>query len=472
MSRKKWGRTEPTGARVLPRVGYPGRNTLVFVSFLAFVVARYVQLGARREILATVRFEFLLGIAVILMISFQILSRPPDLGRVQPILIGISLLFLAIIIQVPFAASPALAEMIFKDRVIKFAFLTFFMAVMIESPRTMLLFLTAFLFSTFYVTQEAVRGLISGGLVWENQGVMRLHGAVPIYAHPNSLAGVAMGSVPFVAFLFMPSRRWWFRGLLLATVATSLICVIYSGSRTGYVGFVAFALWWWFQSAKKGRFLVIAAVVFFAALPVMPQEYIERFLSIGGQEKEGHSKETRLQIVEDAIIILGEHPFGVGVGSFPAARAARFGRIQDTHNLYLEVATNLGVQGLAVFLMLVAFIMASMRRSMMAFRDQRQRLARSARSGTPPPRLGILMKRHDRDLQFLIAVAQAGAGFVLIRMVLGIFGMDLYEVYWWFGTGLALALAGLEVKTARNTAVLTAAAMVDPDETASLTPGG
>ncbi len=102
------------------------------------------------------------------------------------------------------------------DRVIKFAFLTFFMAVMIESPRQMRLFLAAFLFSTFYVTQEAVRGLISGGLVWQNQGVMRLHGAVPIYAHPNSLAGVAMGCIPFVAFLFPHTRRWWLKLALLA----------------------------------------------------------------------------------------------------------------------------------------------------------------------------------------------------------------------------------------------------------------
>ena len=33
--------------------------------------------------------------------------------------------------------------------------------------------------------QEAVRGLISGSLVWGNQGIMRLHGSVPRYGHPN-----------------------------------------------------------------------------------------------------------------------------------------------------------------------------------------------------------------------------------------------------------------------------------------------
>lgn len=467
MSRVITGRSPGEEAGGLRLPGYPHRSFIVFLFFLAFVVARYIQLGARRDILATVRFEFLLGVAVIAMVGWELMKRPPDLGRVRPVLLGISLLFVIMFVHVPFAAAPTIAQIIFKDRVIKFAFLTFFMAVMIESPRAMLLFLAAFLFSTFYVTLEAVQGLISGGLVWENQGVMRLHGAVPIYAHPNSLAGVAMGSVPFAAFLFWPSRRWWFRGLLLATVATSMICVLYSGSRTGYVGFIAFGLWWWFQSSRKVVFVGVAAAVLVASLPVIPDEYVERFLSIGGQEKEGQSKATRIQILEDALVIFGEHPFGVGVSSFPAVRMQRFGRFQDTHNLYLEVATNLGIQGLAAFLLLVAAMLLTLRRSMMVFRRQRSVLAAAAGAGRAPPGLLKRMRGHDRDLQFLIAVAQASAGFVLVRLVLGIFGMDLYEVYWWFGAGLTLALSGLEMRTDRLTAALAGLARrdwSDPDD--------
>jgi len=141
----------------------------------------------------------------------------------------------------------------------------------------------------------------------------------------------------------------------------------------------------------------------------------------------------------------------VGVASFPAVRKIRFNRSQDTHNLYLEVATNLGVQGFIIFMALVTAMMMAFRRTAFAFRRQRTRLARLVRQEDLTPGARRFIRTHDQDLQLLIASAQAGAGFVLIRLVLGLFGMDLYEIYWWFGAGLAFALSGLVVRTDQRT---------------------
>jgi len=440
---------------VLARVPrYPMRSEMIFLAFLAFVVARYVQLGARRDFLASMRFEFLLGIVVILMVGQQLSARQPNIGRAKPLLVSISLLFLAMVVQLPMAADPELAQKIFMDRVIKFAFMTFFMVVMIESPKNLRWFLLAFLFSVFYITLEAVQGLISGGLVWQNQGIMRLHGAVPIYQHPNSLGGVAMGTLPFAAFLFTQFKSKIIKLGLLAVSGTSMICVIYSGSRTAYVGLLAFFLWWFFQSGSKGRFIVWGLIAGVIGISVMPDEYIDRFKSIGGKEKEGHSKEMRKEILRDSWIILQENPIGVGVASFPAVRRARFGRKQDTHNLYLEVATNLGWQGLIIFVALVGIMMAEFRQAAFSFRRQKKLLIKAGRMPGVPPPLRRRMLAHFDDLSFLVATAQAAGGFIVIRLVLGLFGMDLYEVYWWFGAGLALILSGLVVSTRQNTRIL------------------
>ena len=43
-------------------------------------------------------------------------------------------------------------------------------------------------------------------------------------------------------------------------------------------------------------------------------------------------------------------------------------------------------------------------------------------------------------------------GFIFIRLVMGFFGMDLYEVYWWFSAGLAIVLSNLVVITGKNMA--------------------
>ncbi len=414
---------------------------LVTAVFLTFVVARYMQWGARKPIFETLHIEFMLGLVVALSCVLLLPAAPLPLGRLRParrVLIAIGLLFFAMIIQLPFAADPITAKHIFMDRVIKFAMLTFFMAVLIRSPRAMHWFIAAFLFACFYVTQEATRGAISGYLIWENQGTMRLHGAVPIYAHPNSLAGVAMGVVPFVVFLYPRIRRRWVKLLTLAPLGTSLTCLLYSGSRTGYVAFFSFMLYWWWQSPRKGRWLLVATAVSLTVYPLLPRQYVERFESITGQEKESHSKEARIQILKDAVVVFAEHPLGVGVASFPAVRWKQFGRIQDTHNLYLEVATNLGVQGLVVFAMLLVALLQAFAQS----RRQAKRIGRRlqllmSESNRPSPAYRVLYS----NLRYLDALAVAGAGFVWVRMALGMFGMDLYEVYWWFASGLAICLA-------------------------------
>jgi putative inorganic carbon (hco3(-)) transporter len=431
--------------------GYPRVNLFFFLTFLAFVIFRYVDGGHRMDILETIRFEFILGGSAIIMAIIKMTGQPVQVGAAKRIVILIGLLFLAMIVQLPMAWDPDEAQRVFVDRVFKFALLSFLIATMVESPQLLKIFLGAFLFAIFYITLESTQGLISGSLVWENQGIPRLHGAVPMYGHPNSLGGVAMGTLPFVVFLFVPVRHWILRLGLLAASVTSMACVIYSGSRTAYVGLISLFLWQFFQSHRKGRFILVGAIVGAIALSVMPEEYIERFKSIGGKEAEGSSKEKRIEILEDAIIILMENPAGIGVASFPAIRRVRFGRSQDTHNLYLEVATNLGVQGFIIFMALVGVMMFSFRHSALAFRSQRVRLIRLMRFKGVPPGAKKHIRNHERDLAFCYSAAQATAGFILIRLVLGLFGMDLYEIYWWFASGVALALGGLVVTTNRKT---------------------
>jgi O-antigen ligase len=430
---------------------YPPITRPMLLVFLAFVVARYIGLNDRLEILSTVRAEMLLGLTAIIMAIVRMSGRMPQVGAARPLLYAIIVLFALTAAQVPFAADPETARKVFDDRVFKFAMLTFLMAVMIESPKSLIWFFAAYLFSIFYVTEESVEGLISGSLIWQNQGVMRLHGAVPMYAHPNSLGGVAMGSLPFIWFLFLCLKSRLARIGMLATAATSVICVLYSGSRTAYLGLIALLLWFWFQSTKKARFGIILAAALVAVVPLLPHQYLERFKSIGGHEAEGESKRTRIEILEDALVILQEHPFGVGVASFPMVRAIRFGRSQDTHNLYLEVATNLGVQGLTAFIAFIAIMLAQFRRAAFAFRSQRARLRRAILGGDVPVALRRRAARHDRDLRLLFSAAQAGAGFVIVRLVLGAFGMDYYEIYWWFSAGLVFVLAGLVITTNRMT---------------------
>ncbi|MEZ4387918.1 MAG: O-antigen ligase family protein [Candidatus Krumholzibacteriia bacterium] len=412
----------------------------VFTIFLIFVLARYMQWGARRDFLATIRIEFLTGGIVVIASVLQMTSLKRIQDGSRHVFMAIGALLLAIAIQVPFAANRPMAQTVFEDRVVKFAMLAFLIAVQVRSPLTMRLFIAAFLLSMLYITQESVRGLISGGLVWQNQGVMRLHGAVPMYAHPNSLGGVSASVVPFCVFLMPAVKRWWLRLALLALLASALICVVYSGSRTAYVGCVGFVLGWFLISKRKVRWLTIGVVVGVVVVLVLPEQYKERFMSIGGEEAEGQSKEARLQILADAWQVFLKYPGGVGVSSFQLVRQRMFGRIQDTHNLYLEVATNIGVQGLIVFLTFVWVVgtrLVRIRDQLIRQRDRLQLMVKRRLGGAGASKA---LGRELDDLTFLAACAQATVFFLFVRLVVGLFGMDLYEIYWWFAAGMAIAL--------------------------------
>lgn len=433
---------------LLPK--YVNVPLLIFALFLVWVWSRYIQIGVRGGgLLGAIRFEFLLGGLLVVLSVFVLTSLPLEIKRSKNVVFSIVLLFFATIIQVPFAALPVLAQNIFFERVVKFAFLALFMVVFIRSPSALRWFIIVWMVSIFWVTQESVRGLISGNLVWQNQGIMRLHGAVPIYAHPNSLGGVAMGAVPFVVFLWPVWKRWWQRLAMSALLATSLTCVIYSGSRTAYVALIAFLVFWFMRSKSKGRFVAIVLIAAPIVFLAIPDQYIGRFKSITDDEAQGQSREARMEILRDAWVVFSTYPGGVGVGCFPVVRNQMFGRHQDTHNLYYEVATNLGIQGLVVFGFFIWAMMKGFLNAHHAFESQIRELVKSFKRQNQNPELRRARK-HAGDLVFLMAVANAGAGFVFVRLVLGLFGMDLYEVYWWFGAGLVISLLEMAKKAKSN----------------------
>jgi len=427
----------------------------VMVTFLVFVVAWYMNWGARRGPFGAMRFEFVVGWILLLACGWLVANSRIDFSRSRSLLMAASALLLMMIVQIPFAADPVMAKFIFFERgVMKFTMMGFFILVMVQSPRTMLWFLLAFLFACLYVTQESVQGLISGGLYWQNQGVMRLHGAVRMYAHPNSLAGVAMGVVPFVVFLFPVVKSKLIRLGLLTVLATSSICVIFSGSRTAYVAIIAFLFYWWGVSQHKVRFLLIAVAIVVVAYPALPEQYRSRFKSITGSEAEGHSKQSRITILGDAWDIFLSNPAGVGLASFPAKRMQRFGRRQDTHNLYFEVATNLGVQGLVAFLAFI-FLLFRGNREVVRCLGNWSRVFEpyQKRSGLSPP-VRRVVDVFLADLALLTAAAKATAGFVFVRLMLGFFGMDMYEIYWWFALGMTVALLNLLTPVGKRAGLL------------------
>jgi O-antigen ligase len=298
-----------------------------------------------------------------------------------------------------------------------------FFSAFIRTPWALKMAIGAFLLAMMKLGQEGFVGWLTGSMVWENQGVPRLHGQQGgLYGHPNSFSGMAVGCLPFIYYLFPvvnKIQKLALAGLLVCCV----VIIIFTGSRTGYVatGLLVFYFWWEKEGTGKLKLLAIGTLITPIAISLLSPEYIDRFVSIFTlEETEGSSAEARIQILKDAIAVFLSHPWGVGVAAFPDVRMEMFGRSQDTHNLYLELLTNLSIFGVLAFGYLISSIM----------RTNRQITVRTTN----------FSELNDKDSHLVIACARAVFAFVLARLFLGLFGMDTYEIYWWFAAGITMSL--------------------------------
>ena len=418
----------------------------IVLFFCGYVIIWYLQVGIRVTILGAIRIEMIWAIILILII---LVCKKKTYYPKNPLTNYVFIFIASILISIPFSCNVTVSWDIFIDRVIKFFFMGVFIACFVKSPNDLRLFLTSFLLACGKMGQEGVHGQLTGSLVWQNQGIMRLHGPTPLYLHPNSFSGMALGVLPFILYLWKIVNKWQ-KVFLLMLFICSFSIVIFTGSRTGYFGFIFMLGVAFLRSKNKLRTIVIGAIFVAITVTCIPEQYKGRFLSsFSSYEDVNTSAGKRVEILKDSVSIFFDHPFGVGAGAFPTMRQKTFGRMQDTHNLYLEVLTNIGVQGFVAFILLFTKMLILLRKLDKKFGLQ---IASIARITSCDDELVIL--KHSIDLKLMQAVTRAVFLFVCVRLIVGFFGMDLYEIYWWFALGLTIALFQMSEIAERKTKFL------------------
>lgn len=427
-----------------PKAGYyPEVSKFLLAAFLIFIVFRYLEGGQRIEFLGRIRFELIVGLllsAVGVVLFIKDKARPSTAAMKWAMALAVWMLVMVVL-----SADIAFSWQIYFDRLVKFMMVTIFIAAFVVNPLVLRLFFFAYLLAFAKMVQEGIHGIITGSLIWENQGVMRLHGPTWSYAHPNSFSGTQLGTLPYLYHLAilapMPLRL-----AMIAQGIGALVIILYCGSRTAYLGFFTWLVILIARAKSSFRAIAILLAVTLAVAPFIPAQYFARLETVYTQKEiEGASIDARKEILTDAWTIFIEHPMGVGVGAFPIVREQRFGRSQDTHNLYLEVATNLGFVGFVLFVgMLVSMLrtLLQLSKKLTAQIERMNAICPQEPDKAQPKDAAALA--HRRDLKVMLATVQATSSFLIIRMALGVFGHDLYEVYWWFMLGITIAMNRME----------------------------
>src|SRR5690606_26951708 len=321
-----------------------------------YIFAFYMELHKRISFLETIRFQFIFGAIIGLICLYKFFTEKKqvyDLNSVTKVVFGY--LFLMAIYTM-FSMDRETSLVVYIDRVLKFSLVSFFIYTATSKVEDLRVIIGFMLLAWLKIASEGFIGWGTGNMMWDNQGIQRLHGSTTMFRHPNSYSGFAVGCLAFCYFLLSAVKSKLIKICFLILLTFSLVIVVTTGSRTGYVAVAMGAIFLFFKMKKgRGKLLVIGITVLTIGLNVVSEDYKHRFKSIfTGEEKEGRSSDARIQIIEDAFLIFAEYPMGVGVAAFPKVRTEMFNRFQDTHNLYLEILTNLGLLGIILFFLFIS----------------------------------------------------------------------------------------------------------------------
>ena len=267
----------------------------------------------------------------------------------DPVNVAVLLMFMEIVLWVPFAKNNFHAYQVAKNMAITLVSV-FSIIVVINSLDKLFVFLRVF----------AVFSIINASWVISHGGT----GPGGFLLDENDIALALVTGLPIVFYtLIMDSSKFWkvtgFIGFALILVA-----VVITSSRGGFLGLLAalFLIIW--QSKKKWRNISISIflAVFMGGLlvNVLPDSYISEVQSIKNTQ-EGTAN-LRFLHWTTGIEILKDNPFfGVGPNNYPWTsgdyfhlspffdEAARFRSGRQAHSLYFTLVPELGFFGIILF---------------------------------------------------------------------------------------------------------------------------
>jgi O-antigen ligase len=258
--------------------------------------------------------------------------------------------------------------------------------------------------------------------------------------------------------------------LIAAACAAGMLgAVVASGSRGGFLGLALMLLVLSVLAARKRPgFVVVGVLVVLCALPIVPDSYWRRIASITDESKDDvESSQARRRLMGESAGAFMTYPLtGVGAGMFknwnPPTRQQTW---QEAHNVWLQVAAELGLFGLAAFLFLVMRAFYSVFQTRRLLRRCRPTSTRSrtrwARKPAPDPS-GTLSPREMHLLDWHSAAMVASlAGW----LVCALFASVAYN--WTFYYLLALAAAPREILRDRLTVLVPRRRVVAPTGSAA-----
>jgi O-antigen ligase len=173
------------------------------------------------------------------------------------------------------------------------------------------------------------------------------------YAGVNGFAAFEAQFAVFLLALAAFKERLLSKLGFVGLAGFSVICLMYSFSRGGYLALLVGCLFLGLVKQRKFLILLVVFISMWTSLtPLAVQQRVQMTYDANGGELD-HSSELRLDLWKQAMPIFDSNPV-IGAGFFTYAYTHHMNNYADTHDFFIKVLVETGFVGLMIFLWLLA----------------------------------------------------------------------------------------------------------------------
>ena len=417
-----------------------------YLWMIAFTAVLFFRPQDHLAALRPVHLAELTAIAGLVAMAARRMASGQPIARINPEMVGVLALGAVILFTIPFSFWPSGSLKLFSDVYVKIILIFVLMIGTITTPKRLSQMTWLILVICGYLSIRGIYDYMRGVNLMEGD---RLRGAVGGFMdNPNDLAmNLIVFMAPALIIVFQDNRL--FRRLLAAAIVLVMaMAFVLTKSRAGFIGIGAMGLVVVYYGMRQRPAILFALILAgLVATPLMPETFWNRMASIANpDEDQTGSRQQRIQLYKQGLEVFAANPLtGIGAGQFVNYDSeVMVERWRVTHNVWLQVAAELGIFGLCAFAFLVWRAFTACFAARRAIRGPTKRSTGATTTLTPPEQ-----KIIDRNAKGMLAGL---VGWLVCAFFASVaFNWTFYYVF-------ALAVAGREIARDRRATLEPAAA--------------
>ena len=247
----------------------------------------------------------------------------------------------------------------YKETMLGWVLVYFLTIRIVNTERLLLLFMAAYLLFNLKMAQFGTIIWIKRGFSFDKYG---LNGAPGWFQNSGEYAiqMLIYGSLALAFVIALSGYMGRYKKLFLYMLALmGYLAVMGASSRGSQFALAVIAVWFMLKHKNGVKGLMMIALLGTALFYLLPEEQIQRFTVIG----EDRSSLQRMAYVKAGLEIIKENPLlGAGYNNWGAYMYHKYPEgvgigqtIQASHNIYIQAGSELGLLGLACFILMIIY---------------------------------------------------------------------------------------------------------------------